>query len=157
MTWSTPLYYSNSTLELVDVSDSKRTIIEGHKELFVDNGTLRHTQTIHRVSFATTPGKWYSYAVWNGSDFGEVFKFKTPSNGGNVRFYVYGDFGLENPRSFGALLSEAQQGHIDVIVHTGDNFCSVQSELLMLHMQMRSRPSHSPARCANAVRAIGEV
>ena len=60
VTWSTDLYYADSTLELLDIQRNTTTIIEGKNELFVDNGTLHYTQTIHRVSFKATPGDTFA-------------------------------------------------------------------------------------------------
>eukprot|EP01137_Pigoraptor_chileana_P002603 Opistho-2@41675 len=96
--------------------------VEGYAKVFVDNGTLHHTQYVHRATFASLKERArYSYQVWNGTEWGRLFGFTAPGGvSWNPTITVYGDFGLSNPRSFPALLDELSEGKSDFIVHSGD-------------------------------------
>jgi len=89
----------------------------------VDNGTLHHTQYIHRVVLTgLESGQKYSYRVWNDTQWGTPYGFtavRHPKDG-VLRYTVYGDFGLTNAVSFPSLVKEAEMGVSDIIVHVGD-------------------------------------
>eukprot|EP00697_Spironema_sp_BW2_P000969 gnl/Spiro4/11323_TR5977_c0_g1_i2.p1 gnl/Spiro4/11323_TR5977_c0_g1~~gnl/Spiro4/11323_TR5977_c0_g1_i2.p1 ORF type:complete len:487 (-),score=163.52 gnl/Spiro4/11323_TR5977_c0_g1_i2:114-1538(-) len=112
-------------------------IVHGFVRKFVDNGTLHHTQWVHRVVLPNlAPRARYTYQVWNSSDasarphvnasaesWSRTFEFVASAGPDwtNPVFTVYGDFGLENPRSMPALMDELQNNSGgDVIVHVGD-------------------------------------
>jgi hypothetical protein len=89
--------------------------------MFVDNGTLHHTQYIHRASLVDlSPDTQYCYQV-NNEPPSHVYSFKTfPQALTSPKITVYGDLGLENPRSVPLLQQEVNDRRSNAIVHNGD-------------------------------------
>eukprot|EP00300_Choanocystis_sp_HF-7_P018992 c20201_g1_i1.p1 GENE.c20201_g1_i1~~c20201_g1_i1.p1 ORF type:complete len:575 (+),score=118.16 c20201_g1_i1:251-1726(+) len=90
--------------------------------MFVDNGTLHHTQYIHVVEMTgLQPLTDYVYRIPNGTAWTDPIRFRSPGVGDWApRFTLFGDFGLENARALPALALEAALGATDVFVHVGD-------------------------------------
>lgn len=110
----------------------------GVHNIFVDNGTMHHTQEMHRVTLDNLDiGSTYCYQVANGTTYSlakgltappfygpKTYSFSTLKGDGsewtNPRFTIFGDMGLENAESMPALTLEVGERRADVIVHTGD-------------------------------------
>eukprot|EP00128_Syssomonas_multiformis_P018375 Colp12_sorted_trinity150504_noHs@25682 len=123
VTWSTPLSASSEArFGLSDGFPSNAMYASGIEKIFVDNGTLHHTQYIHRVTLRPLKElQTYTYQVRNGTEWSREFTFVAPGNENwNPRVAVFGDFGLANPRAFPALLADLKDRETDFIVHVGD-------------------------------------
>ena len=128
VTWSTnyslvTLGGSVVELTLVD-SESKRREILGSEDVFVDNGTLHHSQFMHRAALtALEPGSNYSYRVTcDGGKFCQtrfefVAVFRTLYE--PVSFTVFGDMGIWNNKAFDQLVADATTRDTDVLIHNG--------------------------------------
>jgi hypothetical protein len=129
VTWSTP-FPATARLRFSLLSDDSNTSgtfqpieVSGWSKRFVDNGTLHHTQFIHRATMSHLKEKQkYYYQIYNGTDdWTHPFYFVSPGGvNHHPKITVFGDFGLTNPRAFPALMYEMQHDEIDAIVHVGD-------------------------------------
>ena len=142
-TWSTslPVQTPLARYGLSDAYPSNSKEVFGWQSEFVDNGTLRQTQYIHRVSFMVSPSvekaALYYYQVWNDTDWSTLFSFRIPAVNPTSRYSlrgsddtpsavwypkvtIYGDFGLINPQAFPALLQDLEENQADFIIHNGD-------------------------------------
>lgn len=103
----------------------------GTSELFVDGGSEKHSQYIHRVVLSgLTPSSKYVYHC--GSDYGwsPEFWFNTVPQESSWAPHVaiYGDMGNENAQSLARLQEETQRGMYDAILHVGDFAYDMDSE-----------------------------
>ena len=104
--------------------------VVGAEDIFVDNGTLRHTQYVHRAAMAGLEhGRRYEYRVATVGDGGgeprfcnETFEFVAlfPSASDPTSLTVFGDMGWWNNRVFGQLAADAVSRDTDIVVHNGD-------------------------------------
>lgn len=114
--------------------------VPASSEQFVDNGTLHHTQYVHRVTTAVLLSQHsYTYQMSIASSGSPSlssrshgatgaclsspplhFRARLRGPGDVARLAVFGDFGLVNPVSFPGLLADARARHLDAIVHVGD-------------------------------------
>ena len=102
----------------------------GAEDIFVDNGTLRHTQYVHRAAMAGLEhGRRYEYRVATVGESGgeprfcnETFEFVAlfPSASDPTSLTVFGDMGWWNNRVFGQLAADAVSRDTDIVVHNGD-------------------------------------
>lgn len=121
VTWSTFNDTNSSVVEYgINGLNFKTT---GYRTLFVDDGTEKRKQYIHRVKLNDLkPHQKYWYHC--GSDYGwsSVYYFQTMPNGSNwsPRLALFGDMGNENAKSLGRLQEEAQRGQYDAVIHIGD-------------------------------------
>ncbi|XP_022906271.1 acid phosphatase type 7 [Onthophagus taurus] len=96
---------------------------EGYSTMFVDGGSEKRTQYIHRVVLSElTPGNTYVYHCGSDQGWSAEFWFKTPpdSETWQPTLAIFGDMGNENAQSLGRLQEEAQRGLYDTILHVGD-------------------------------------
>jgi hypothetical protein len=111
--------------------------VQGYARKFVDNGTLHNTQFVHRVTLTDlAPGARYCYRVADnstqsssssssGDRWGQLHSFRTfpafsAEEWTSPSVTVFGDFGLENPRSLPWLQRDVAAGRSDLVVHNGD-------------------------------------
>eukprot|EP00615_Pteridomonas_danica_P008672 CAMPEP_0114332848 /NCGR_PEP_ID=MMETSP0101-20121206/3369_1 /TAXON_ID=38822 ORGANISM="Pteridomonas danica, Strain PT" /NCGR_SAMPLE_ID=MMETSP0101 /ASSEMBLY_ACC=CAM_ASM_000211 /LENGTH=401 /DNA_ID=CAMNT_0001463685 /DNA_START=21 /DNA_END=1226 /DNA_ORIENTATION=- len=88
---------------------------------FVDNGTLHHTQYIHRATLVNLlPDHEYCYRIQSNPSSSQYSFMTMPSNLTNPSITVYGDLGLQNARSVPLLTSETESRRSHAIVHNGD-------------------------------------
>ncbi|KAJ8046055.1 Acid phosphatase type 7 [Holothuria leucospilota] len=95
----------------------------GSSTKFVDGGSERHTQFIHRVKLTDLkPDSYYTYHCGSLEGWSALYTFHTFPAGSNwsPRLVVYGDMGNENPQSLGRLQEEVQMEMYDAILHIGD-------------------------------------
>ena len=131
VTWSTNHSLSGFGGSLVELTGHNSTgstapprTVLGTEDVFVDNGTLHHTQFIHRATLtALTSGSLYSYRVaCDGGGFcSKIFKFVATFRGLSDRasFTVFGDMGIWNNKAFDQLLEDAAKRDTDVLIHNG--------------------------------------
>ncbi|CAI5450098.1 unnamed protein product [Caenorhabditis angaria] len=97
----------------------------GRCGVFLDGQKDNIWRYIHRANLTgLEPGKRVFYHVGSKHGWSPIFFF-TPlaprhSTGGGYEFAVYGDLGVENGRSLGAIQKLAQIGEIDMVLHVGD-------------------------------------
>ena len=128
VTWSTNHSLSaigGSLVELVLVdSPSKTRTVLGNEDIFVDNGTLHHSQFMHRAALtALVSGSRYSYRVTcDGGKFCQkrfefvaVFRMLDDP----ASFTVFGDMGIWNNKAFDQLVADAAKRDTDVLIHNG--------------------------------------
>jgi len=123
VTWSTPTSASSEVrFGLSSSFPGNAKSVIGFETIFVDNGTLHHTQYIHRAHLQQLEELvLYSYQVRNNSEWSRTFSFMSQGNTtSSPKVTIYGDFGLLNPKAYPALLSELSTRVTDFIVHTGD-------------------------------------
>lgn len=95
----------------------------GSSTQFVDGGSLKHTQYIHRVLLTNlSPDTRYEYHCGSSMGWSNLFFFKTPPSGNDwtPHIAIYGDMGNENAQSLARLQEETQRGLYDTILHIGD-------------------------------------
>ncbi|RZC32767.1 iron/zinc purple acid phosphatase-like protein, partial [Asbolus verrucosus] len=103
----------------------------GHSKLFVDGGSEKHTQYIHRVLLENlTPDSHYVYHCGSELGWSEQFWFKTPppAERWQPRLVIFGDMGNENAQSLARLQEETQRGMYDAALHVGDFAYDMDSE-----------------------------
>ncbi|XP_072050925.1 acid phosphatase type 7-like [Amphiura filiformis] len=124
VTWSTFSDTKESTVEFGFQVENMTMTASGSRTKFVDGGTEKHTQYIHRVTLTKLkPGSLYMYRCGSSYGWSTLFYFRAlpsdPTPKGGIRFAVYGDMGNENAQSLGRLQVEAQDGMYDAILHVG--------------------------------------
>eukprot|EP00759_Apiculatamorpha_spiralis_P029191 PhF_6_TR31479/c0_g1_i2/m.46268 len=124
VTWLTPNTVAKPLMYLQAGSGGKVVSILAATDIFIDNGTLRHTQYVHRATTSVlAPGldAMYRVTVSDNGTTTNTFTFRTVNpQATSASFTVYGDFGLQNPVSYTTLQAETQSHRSDVIIHTGD-------------------------------------
>ncbi|KAF7267331.1 hypothetical protein GWI33_019449 [Rhynchophorus ferrugineus] len=121
ITWST----LNDTTESVVEYGINGLILKasGSSTEFVDDGTERHTQYIHRVLLDNlSSNSRYEYHCGSDKGWSNIFFFKTPPEVNNwiPHLAIYGDMGNENAQSLARLQEDTQRGLYDAILHIGD-------------------------------------
>jgi phosphodiesterase/alkaline phosphatase D-like protein len=97
--------------------------VEGTRELFVDGGSEKHSQWIHKVTLTDLqPESKYIYHCGSSQGWSSIFFFNTFPAGSDwkPRIALYGDMGNENIQSMPRLQEETQRGDYDAIIHVGD-------------------------------------
>ena len=111
-------------------SNDLKTILNGTK-LFIDNGTLHTTRTIHVITICNLkPSTTYYYQI--GDSFygwSDVYSFKTMpdaielsnmvTNNIPQKFVIYGDLGDVNAQTLAMVTEEGLSNQIDMILHVG--------------------------------------
>ena len=129
VTWSTAESLAESGGSVAELTllptprgPGRMTKVAGTEEQFVDNGTLRHTQYIHRATFSgLVSGSRYMYrvacdgAVLCNESFVFVAVFRTRSE--VASFTVFGDMGWWNDKAFPQLVADADRRDTDVVIH----------------------------------------
>lgn len=95
----------------------------GERELFIDGGSQKHQQWIHRVTLSDLqPQSKYIYHCGSNQGWSAVFFFNTFPDGNDwqPRIALFGDMGNENIESLPRLQEETQRGMYDAIIHVGD-------------------------------------
>ncbi|XP_005095902.1 acid phosphatase type 7 isoform X2 [Aplysia californica] len=123
ITWSTPnktdlssVHYGRELLHLVNVE-------EGSSHIFVDGGTEKRSQYIHRVDLKGLTGNTtYYYKVRSEESESGAFYFRTMPEGQDwsPRLAVFGDMGATNAQSLPRLELDAAKGMYDAVIHVGD-------------------------------------
>jgi hypothetical protein len=123
VTWSTKHPASSEVrYGLAESFPQVSAVAEGYEKKFVDNGTLHHTQYMHRTVLPHLKSRTeYSYQVKSDQDWSETYTFLS---GGDEtwmpKISIYGDFGLKNPEIFAALQADLKDRNGDFIIHNGD-------------------------------------
>ncbi|XP_072023965.1 acid phosphatase type 7-like [Amphiura filiformis] len=125
VTWSTFNDTKESTVEFGFQVENMTMTASGSRTKFVDGGSEKHTQYIHRVILTKLkPGSVYMYRCGSSYVWSSQFYFRAlpsdPTPKGGIRLAVYGDMGKDNAQSLGRLQVEAQDGVYDAILHLGD-------------------------------------
>jgi len=124
VTWSTLSYAGQSLVEWGSTMFDLSSTNAGSSSRFVDGGSLRSTQYIHRVHlYGLAPNSTYYYHVGGHRGWSPVFGFRTVpagTTGWPLTLAVYGDLGVVNSRSLTRLQQEAHQGVYDAVLHVGD-------------------------------------
>ena len=148
VTWSTPLEGASSAVQFslcnnATASDDAVALlhkwmtppqeVQGYVRKFVDNGTLHHTQFIHRATLKPLePASRYCYRVADnatlfggaGDGWSRLHTFRTfrgfSAEWDSPRITVLGDFGLWNARSLPSLEKDVRAERSDLLVHNGD-------------------------------------
>lgn len=105
--------------------------MNGTSKLFVDGGSAKHSEYIHRVTLRNlTPEKHYTYVCGSDKGWSPVFTFKTvrPDANWSPSIALFGDMGNENAQSLAYLQREAEQDMYDAILHVGDFAYDMDSE-----------------------------
>lgn len=132
VTWSTNeslAGHGGSMAEIIAAPNGTTKHVAGTESIFIDNGTLRHTQFIHRAAFTNLAhGQQYSYRVARGGlgcGFSQNFNFVAlfPSKDEHASFTVFGDMGWWNDRIYPQLVADAVKRDTDVVIHNGDIAC----------------------------------
>lgn len=128
VTWSTALDPTSNqqvkywSCDAVQDDPTNNTILSPSTSTkFVDNGTLQHTQYIHRASLVDLEAdSQYCYQIQFEPP-SPVYSFLTLSSTlSSPKITVFGDLGLENPRSVPLLQQEVNDRRSNIIVHNGD-------------------------------------
>ncbi|XP_015606629.1 acid phosphatase type 7 isoform X2 [Cephus cinctus] len=96
---------------------------QGNSTLFVDGGSQKHKQYIHRVWLRDlTPGSKYVYHCGSRYGWSDAFYFVTApdSSSWTPHIVIFGDMGNENAQSLTRLQEETQRGLYDAAIHVGD-------------------------------------
>lgn len=122
MTWSTLNATGKSVCEY-GVHDLD-TSAEGHATKFVDGGSERRFQFMHRVTLRNLqPNTDYRYHCGNNQHgWSNLFTFRTNQldNAWSPRLAIFGDMGNENAQSMPRLQRDTANGLYDAILHVGD-------------------------------------
>lgn len=95
----------------------------GKTTKFVDGGSKKHTQFIHRVVLSNLkPNETYVYHCGGDLGWSAEFWFKmTPIDSNwSPHIAIFGDMGNENAQSLPRLQQETQRGMYDAVIHVGD-------------------------------------
>eukprot|EP01052_Picozoa_sp_SAG31_P037419 SAG31_NODE_4828_length_2921_cov_1.564139_2_plen_139_part_00 len=134
--------------EITALPDGTARRVAGTQSIFIDNGTLRHTQYIHRASFTNLAHRQqYSYRVACGGVGGQfcnqTFEFTAmfPSKNETASFTIFGDMGWWNDRIFPQLVADAAKRDTDVAIHNGDIACKVRCVFVLCRSCQGSLPT----------------
>ncbi len=123
ITWTT----WNETESIVEFGVDPTRLNEtrgGYSRLFVDGGSEKRRQFIHRVQIEDLkPNTSYFYHVGSQNGWSDLFFFKTlpfDSSDWSPRLALFGDMGNANAQSLARLQRETQEGLYDAILHVGD-------------------------------------
>lgn len=103
----------------------------GRSEKFVDGGSAKHTQYIHKVTLRDlTPSNKYVYHCGGKLGWSPEFWFVSSSNLTMTPIHVaiFGDMGNENAQSLAHLQADTQRQMYDGIIHVGDFAYDMNSE-----------------------------
>ncbi|KAF5302288.1 hypothetical protein FQA39_LY10327 [Lamprigera yunnana] len=132
------LAYGDTTKQIVvtwsTMSDTKESIVEygiggmilkavGSSNLFIDGGSKKHSQYIHRVTLSNlNPNNTYVYHCGSSLGWSPQFWFRSApdSEDWQPQMAIFGDMGNENAQSLARLQQETQRGIYDIILHVGD-------------------------------------
>lgn len=133
------LAYGDSVHDIVitwsTINDTKESIVEygiggfiltayGNSTLFVDGGSQKHKQYIHRVWLKNlTPNSQYVYHCGSNLGWSNKFSVKTAPEEyapWSPHIVIFGDMGNENAQSLPRLQEETQNGMYDAAIHVGD-------------------------------------
>lgn len=95
----------------------------GTEEEFVDGGSGKHTQYIHRVVLRDLqPSSRYEYHCGSRVGWSPEFYFHTVPEGSDwsPSLAIFGDMGNENAQSMARLQEDTQRHMYDAILHVGD-------------------------------------
>ncbi|KAK3914980.1 Acid phosphatase type 7 [Frankliniella fusca] len=127
ITWST----GNKTDSIVKYGGGGQLLQTkaGSCSLFVDGGSKKASQYIHRVTLyyeepdSLQPETKYYYHVGSDRGWSAIYWFMTPPENLNEwapSIAIYGDMGNVNAQSLPRLQAETQAGNYDAIIHVGD-------------------------------------
>ncbi|CAB3397168.1 unnamed protein product [Caenorhabditis bovis] len=123
VTWLT---YDDTLHSYVEYGTNSRKLenrVEGRCSVFLDGQPKNIWRYIHRVNLTDLiPGTTYYYHVGSDHGWSAIYFFTALEErvGGGFQFAVYGDLGVENGRSLGAIQQMAQKGELDMVLHVGD-------------------------------------
>ncbi|XP_035729511.1 acid phosphatase type 7-like [Vespa mandarinia] len=96
----------------------------GNSTLFVDGGSKKRQQYIHRVWLKNlTPDSHYMYQCGSRYGWSNVFYIKTAPHNSikwSPHIVIFGDMGNENAQSLSRLQEETHRGLYDAAIHIGD-------------------------------------
>lgn len=129
VTWST----FNDTKESIVKYGIGGTIliVKGYAKKFVDGGSKKHLQYIHRVTLSSlTPNSIYVYHCGSHLGWSAQYWFRSSPavETWQPHLAIYGDMGNENAQSLARLQEETQRGLYDTILHVGDFAYDMDSE-----------------------------
>ncbi|XP_055377474.1 acid phosphatase type 7-like [Condylostylus longicornis] len=121
ITWST---FDSTNESIVEYGINGNILTATGSELpFVDGGSKKHTQYIHKVTLQNLkPDMKYWYHCGSNLGWSAEFWFKTPRFDSNwsPSFAIFGDMGNENAKSLARLQEDTQRQMYDAILHVGD-------------------------------------
>ncbi|KAL5022477.1 hypothetical protein ScPMuIL_001632 [Solemya velum] len=121
VTWSTMSPTSNSTAQYGIAAFNVSAF--GTQVQFVDGGSEKHTQYIHRVIMSgLVPGQIYTYRCGSTMGWSNLYRFTAMKAGNNwsPRLVMFGDLGNSNAQSLPRVQEDTQRGMYDALLHIGD-------------------------------------
>ncbi|PAA79726.1 hypothetical protein BOX15_Mlig013175g4 [Macrostomum lignano] len=131
VTWSTR-NDTQSQVQLMSVQPPNATekLYNGSSMIFVDSGTKKATQYVHRVTLPDLGwGGLFKYRCGSqATGWSDWFEFRTPKRGFSPRLAMFGDMGMVNAQSLPRLMQDASAGMYDAILHVGDFAYDMQEQ-----------------------------
>jgi len=121
VTWST-LNYTQENIVIIETEEGPNEY-RGTSEIFVDGGTKKKEQWIHRVQVPDLiPETAYFYTVGSNRGWSDLLQMRTPPVGHtwSPSIAMFGDMGTENAASLPYLQRETMEGHFHAVIHVGD-------------------------------------